>query len=145
MGGLQAGRFPGWRLAVTGLAGGTRGCCSRFRLDCLALDSGACSRVAGCYLVLVGCFLRGAVSLVDGWHSPARFRCGVVGLQGRVCSCFPVGVVGGWQLLPARGSMFPRGLAVPTVGDSCAGVIFSADGWLLVASSMVGGHSHSGG
>lgn len=88
---------------------------------------------------------RGWLLLGSGWRWLVLRGSGVGWLDCsvRVCSCFPVGSVGGCWLLvwlpvpvggwhsPACGSMFPRG------GDS-PGWWLVVGGWLLVAPSMVG-------
>lgn len=125
--GCRWGGFSGWLLAVTGLAGVARGCCSRFRLGCLALDSGAerAGMVSTWFWLVVFCAGRflwlavgtsrrvawfGAVLVWGGLLVP-----GVVGL--RAVGSLPVprrgliaGVrvilvwllVGGWWLVGAR-------------------------------------------
>lgn len=158
---------PGWGLADYSGWGGLIGDGWSGGWFLGLLDVSWCARLAGvCYPVpagLLGCSIpgRGARVVVgvlpldvgggrvlscgwlllgSGWRWLVWRGSGVGWLDcsGRVCSCFPVGSVGGCWLLvwlpvpvgdwhsPACGSMFPRGVILP-VG-----------GWLLVAPSMVG-------
>lgn len=117
-------------------------------IACL-LDSGA-GRAGGGWRTPSRCWRGRVLScgwllLGSGWRWLVWRGSGVGWLDcsGRVCSCFPVGSVGGCWLLvwlpvpvggwhsPACGSMFPRG------GDS-PGWWLVVGGWLLVAPSMVG-------
>lgn len=125
-GGLQVGRFL-W-LAVTGLAGVARGCCSRFRLGCLALDSGAerAGTVSTWFWLVVFCAGRFLWLAVGTFRRVAWFGAVLVWLSVLDVVAVP-GVVG----LRAVGS-----LPVPRRG-LIAGVRVILV-WLLVGGWLVG-------
>ena len=110
------------------------------------LDSGA-GRAGGGWRIPPRCWRgrvlsRGWLLLGSGWRWLVWRGSGVGWLDCsvRVCSCFPVGSVGGCWLLvwlpvpvddwhsPACGSMFPRGVILP-VGGWWLAVGCSLDGW----------------